>query len=218
MKTPRAKVAVEGLPYIGLFGFLAWVTAFLGFKLLSVLLGIVTLFFAYFFRDPDREIPKDPFAVVSPADGKVVDIEKAIEREFLNQEMRKIGIFLSITDCHVNRFPVSGRVVGTKYIPGRFFKAYLHRASSENERFATLIELEGGRGQIVVVQVAGFIARRIVSYLSLGDFVEKGERFGMIKFGSRVDLYLPVGCEIAVSVGDRVKGGETIVGWLRQGD
>jgi phosphatidylserine decarboxylase len=216
MTNPRSKIAVEGLPYIGIFGLLAWVTALFGFPLLSIILAVVTFFSLYFFRDPERITPEDPRAVISPADGKVVDIENTIEENFLNREMRRVGIFLSITDCHINRFPVTGRVLSTKYTPGKFHIANSNRASTQNERLATLIETED-REQIVLVQVAGFIARRIVSHISVGDSLQKGERLGMIKFGSRVDIYLPLGCEVSITVGDKVKGAETIIGRLKGG-
>jgi phosphatidylserine decarboxylase len=215
MVNPRSKIAIEGLPYVGVFGLLAWVTALSGLKLLSLILGAATFFILYFFRDPERKIPQDPCAVIAPADGKIVEVENSLEENFLNREMKRIGIFLSITDCHINRFPVTGRVVSTRYIPGRFHKAYLTLASNENERLATLVETED-KEQIVIVQVAGFIARRIVSYVRVGDLVQRGERFGMIKFGSRVDIYLPLRCEVTVLVGDKVRGGETIIGWLKE--
>jgi len=215
MTNPRSKVAVEGLQYIAFFMLFAWITAFFDYNLFSLLLCAAACFVLYFFRDPDRKTPEDPYAVIAPADGKVVAIERNIEESFLNREMVCVSIFLSITDCHINRFPITGRVSATKYIPGRFHKAYLDLASSENERLATLVETED-KDQIVIVQIAGIIARRIVSYLSLGDRLQKGDRFGMIKFGSRVDLYLPTKCEVSVKVGDKTRGGETIIGWLRE--
>jgi phosphatidylserine decarboxylase len=215
MITPRSKIAVEGFAYIAIFGVLAWITAFFDFNLLSLFFALSTCFTAYFFRDPERETPKDAYAVIAPADGRVVAIKNVSEENFLNREMICISVFLSITDCHINRFPVTGRVLATKYIPGRFHKAYLNLASRENERLATLVETED-KEQIVIVQIAGIIARRIVSYLTLGDLVQRGERFGMIKFGSRVDLYLPLGCEVTVAVEDKVRGGETIIGWLKE--
>lgn len=215
MINPRSKIAVEGLPYIGISVFFAWITALFDFNVLSLLLAVTAGFILYFFRDPERETPKDPYAVIAPADGRVVAIDEISEESFLNREMTRISIFLSITDCHINRFPVTGKVIATKFIPGRFHKAYLNLASTENERLATLVETED-KEQIVIVQIAGIIARRIVSYLTLGDLLQKGERFGMIKFGSRVDLYLPLRCEVAVGVEDKVRGGETIVGWLKE--
>jgi phosphatidylserine decarboxylase len=217
MTKPRSKIAVEGFTMIAVLGVFAWVTALLGLSFLSLILAVATFFTAYFFRDPERETPMDPNAVIAPADGKVVEIGKAFEDNFLNQEMMRIGIFLSITDCHINRFPVTGKVISTKYTPGQFNKAYSSAASKENERLATLIETEE-KEQMVIVQIAGFIARRIVSYLKVGDSVEKGERFGMIKFGSRVDLYIPTRCEITAVLGDKVRGGETIIGWLKGGE
>ena len=215
MITPRSKIAVEGFAYIAIFGVLAWITALFDFNLLSLFFALSTCFTAYFFRDPERETPKDAYAVIAPADGRVVAIKNVSEENFLNREMICISVFLSITDCHINRFPVTGRVLATKYVPGRFHKAYLNLASRENERLATLVETED-KEQIVIVQIAGIIARRIVSYLTLGDLVQRGERFGMIKFGSRVDLYLPLGCEVTVAVEDKVRGGETIIGWLKE--
>lgn len=210
----RSIIAVEGLPYVGISAFLAWITALFGLESLSIILAAAAFFIMYFFRDPERKTPEVPFSIVSPADGKVVEIDNALEENFLNLEMKRIGIFLSITDCHVNRFPVTGRVVNTKYIPGQFHIADSRRSSTGNERLATLIETDD-KGQIVVVQIAGFIARRIVSYVSVGDLLHKGERFGMIKFGSRVDIYLPPSCEVSITPGDEVRGGETILGWLR---
>jgi phosphatidylserine decarboxylase len=215
MRKGKGKIALEGLPYIGVLGLIAWITALLGFTILSLIFGALALFTLYFFRDPERETPKEPYAVIAPADGRVIEVERSLEGDFLNREMMRIGIFLSVTDCHINRFPVTGRVIGTRYIPGGFKKAYLESASKENERLATLVETED-KDEIVIVQVAGFIARRIVSYVSPGDVVERGERFGMIKFGSRVDLYLPLRCEVTAAVGDRVRGGETIIGWLKE--
>lgn len=215
MRKGKGKIALEGLPYIGVLGLIAWITALFGFTILSLIFGALALFTLYFFRDPERETPKEPYAVIAPADGRVIEVERSLEGDFLNREMMRIGIFLSVTDCHINRFPVTGRVIGTRYIPGGFKKAYLESASKENERLATLVETED-KDEIVIVQVAGFIARRIVSYVSPGDVVERGERFGMIKFGSRVDLYLPLRCEVTAAVGDRVRGGETIIGWLKE--
>jgi len=214
MIKPRSIIAVEGLPYIGISAFLAWITALFGFESLSIILAAVTVFIIYFFRDLERKTPEVPLSIVSPADGKVVEIDNALEENFLNLEMKRIGIFLSITDCHVNRFPLTGKVLNTKYTPGQFHIADLKRSSKENERLATLIESDD-KEQIVVVQIAGFIARRLVSYVSVGDLLQKGERFGMIKFGSRVDIYLPPSSEVSITLGDKVRGGETIIGFLR---
>ena len=181
----------------------------------SIVLFFITAFVAYFFRDPDRATPQDAHAVVAPADGKVVEVSNALEETFLGKEMKRIGIFLSITDCHINRSPLNGTVSGTKYIKGKFGLAYSESASRENERLSTLIRSEE-KEDIVLVQIAGFLARRIVSYLAIGNHVSRGQRFGMIKFGSRVDLYLPLNSEVVCNIGDSVFGGETIIGWLKE--
>ncbi|MEE9252088.1 MAG: phosphatidylserine decarboxylase family protein [Thermodesulfobacteriota bacterium] len=209
----RVKIAHEGLPYIGFAGFFAWLAALLGFTLLSLVLGLLTFFIAFFFRDPERVAPTGDRSVVSSGDGTVVEVDKALEPHFLNREMSKVGVFLSMLDCHVNRFPISGKIITTKHIEGKFFAANLKRASIENERVATLIETERGE-QVVVVQIAGFLARRVVSYKNVGDEVEKGERIGMIKFGSRVDVYLPLEFDLAVNKGEKVTSGETIIAWI----
>ncbi len=215
MGLKRVKIASEGLVYIAATGTLCWIAALFGFIAFSVILFLITALLAYFFRDPDRPTPQDLHAVVAPADGRVVDVSRALEETFLGKEMKRIGIFLSITDCHVNRFPVNGIVLGTKYIKGKFSLAYSKAASRQNERLSTLIRSEE-KENIVLVQIAGFLARRIVSYLSIGNQIRRGERFGMIKFGSRVDTYLPLNCEVTCNVGDFVRGGETIIGWLRE--
>jgi phosphatidylserine decarboxylase len=214
MSLKKAKVASEGLLYVGIFGLMAWITALIGFVIISFIFLLMTLLAIYFFRDPDRDTPQDPYAIVSPADGKIVEVSNAHEKNFLDKEMRRIGVFLSITDCHINRSPLNGIVLATKYTRGKFGLAYSNQASSDNDRLSTLIESEEEE-KIVVVQIAGFLARRIVSYLKIGSPIRRGERFGMIKFGSRVDTYLPLNSEITVSLGDIVKGGETIIGWLK---
>ncbi|MGQ0793406.1 MAG: phosphatidylserine decarboxylase family protein [Deltaproteobacteria bacterium] len=215
MKKTRSAVAQEGLPIAGCLALAAWITAYFNFDLMSLALAAAAFFTLYFFRDPERESPRTEGCILAPADGRVVEIETVNEGVFLNRQMRKVGIFLSITDCHINRFPIKGRVVNTQYIPGEFNLASLAKASSRNQRLLTLIEAEDGQS-VVMAQVTGFVARRIVSYLVPGDVLEPGERFGMIKFGSRVDLYLPPGYEITAEVGDRVTGGETIIGWSRK--
>lgn len=217
MSLNRVKIASEGLVYVAVFGILCWITGLFGFVIISVVLFVMTVLIAYFFRDPDRFTPRDLHALVAPSDGKIVDVSTAIEETFLGKEMKRIGIFLSIIDCHINRSPVSGIVLGTKYIKGKFSLAYSQVASRQNERLATLIESEE-KEKIVVIQVAGFLARRIVSYLAIGNQIGRGERFGMIKFGSRVDIYLPLNCEVTCNVGDFVRGGETIIGWLKEGE
>ena len=165
---------------------------------------IQSLFVVFFFRDPERKIPQDPSVIVSPADGKVVEIVGQAERT------ARVSIFLSIFDVHVNRAPVDGVVESTQYIPGRFKVAFHPSASVENER--NILVIDHGSYKIKVSQIAGILARRIVCWKKAGDRVSKGERIGLIKFGSRVDLFLPENITPLVKVGDKVKGGSTIVG------
>ncbi len=169
-------------------------------------------FLLYFFRDPERVIPKGAERIVSPADGKVIEIAEIKNTEFIAGPAHKVAIFLSVWNVHVNRIPVDGKVVYLKYRPGAFKRAYLADASEANEQMAVGIESEKGR--FLVKQIAGILARRIVCRLKPEDNVSRGGRFGMIKFGSRTELYLPVSVHLRVSVGDRVKGGETIIGEL----
>lgn len=216
MNIKNAKIAREGFIYILVLALLAWVVALLGLKIISILIAALTLFIIFFFRDPERVTPQDSLAVIAPADGEIMEIASTREGDFLVKEMKKVSIFLSLMDCHMNRSPLTGTVLGKKYTKGRFDFAYLNSSSHENERLSTLIESEDGE-KIVVVQIAGFLARRIVSYLNDGSFIRRGERIGMIKFGSRVDTFLPQHCEIITKVGEKVRGGETIIGWLRGG-
>jgi phosphatidylserine decarboxylase len=162
------------------------------------------LFIFYFFRDPERQIPNDPDAVVSPADGRIVEIAE----ESLGDRLgKRVSIFLSVFDVHVNRAPVGGKIRCVEYTPGRFMAAWKGKASTENER--NLVAIETPRGEMTFTQIAGWIARRIVFWKSIGDHVAMGERVGMIRFGSRVDVWLPVEAEILVQRGQKVAGGAT---------
>jgi phosphatidylserine decarboxylase len=176
---------------------------------------LVTGYIAYFFRNPERLPPVGSAMVASPADGKVIYVGPAKELEFLNEEMQKISIFMNLFDVHVNRVPVDGTIRNMKYHRGRFMAASLDRASEENERNAMLIETSKGQ-KLVLVQVAGLVARRIVCYPAVGSFVLRGQRMGLIRFGSRCDVYLPKNTEAAVRVGDKVLGGETILAQLKE--
>jgi phosphatidylserine decarboxylase len=175
----------------------------------------MTLFCAFFFRNPERLPPVGSNMVASPADGQVIYVGPAKEAEFLNEERQKISIFMSLWDVHVNRVPIDGTVKNMKYHRGRFMAAFEERASEENERNAMLIET--GRGQkIVLVQVAGLVARRIVCYPTIGAFILKGQRMGLIRFGSRCDVYLPGSAEVLVKIGEKVLGGETLLAQLKE--
>jgi len=208
-----ARISPEGLPIILLAGLAGWILAFFGYSILSFIIFILTIALVFFFRDPERNTINDPDAVVSPADGKIIKITNANETEFLKRDCLKISIFLSILDCHVNRFPVAGKVLATKYKPGKYHLAYEVEQSEANEQLMTFVELNSGL-RIVFSQIAGFLARRIVSYADVGSKFDQGERFGIIKFGSRMDLYLPTGSVPEIREGDKVKAGETILAWL----
>ena len=208
------RVASEGLSIIYFSAALCILLALLGsFSLFSVFL-LLTVSFVFFFRDPQRELPPlESGSVICPADGKIIDISETFEDGYLKRNTRRISIFLSIFDCHINRFPVSGKVVGTTYYPGKFKMAFKRDSSEANERLVTLIECEDGV-RVVIVQVAGFLARRIVSRAKFGDVLEIGEKFGIIKFGSRVDVYLPEDVKVGVEVGQKVVAGRTVIAWL----
>jgi phosphatidylserine decarboxylase len=162
-----------------------------------------------FFRDPDRPAPMDPFAILAAADGTVADVVEIEENEVLHQRMKRVGIFLSVFDVHTNRAPIDGKVIYIQHHLGQFFDARHKEATSKNE--AQTWAFEGDRATLVVRQITGAIARRIVGWSKLGDRVKKGERFGMIRFGSRTEIYLPLDSEVTVKIGDTVKGGETII-------
>jgi phosphatidylserine decarboxylase len=172
--------------------------------------GLFSLFSLYFFRDPERTIRILPGQIVAPADGKVVAIDEVQEKEFMGARCKRISIFLSIFDVHINRAPVGGRVEMIKYTPGRFALANTLEASAMNEN--NLIGIDGDNVRVVVRQIAGAVARRIICYCKPSQLLQSGERIGMIRFGSRTELYLPLNCEVLVSVCQRVKGGISLVG------
>lgn len=187
---------------------------------LGWLLVVVALYIAYFFRDPDRVTPLREGLVVSPADGRISAIERVRpppELGFGIEERQRISVFLSVFDVHVNRAPVAGRISRSVYVPGAFVNAALDKASADNERRALIIATADGT-EIGVVQIAGLIARRIVTIKDEGDTVAVGERIGLIRFGSRVDVYLPVGRAALVAVGQTAIAGETVLADLASGE
>lgn len=173
------------------------------------LLVFLLLFTLYFFRDPDRQTPGSPAAVIAPADGKIILISPVREEEYLRGDAVQISIFMSPLNVHVNRFPITGTVGYFKYFPGEFLVAFDEKASLRNER--THIGVENGRVKVLFKQIAGFVARRIVAPLKVGDPAVQGERFGMIKFGSRVDVIMPAGVDVQVKLGDLTVAGETVL-------
>jgi phosphatidylserine decarboxylase len=202
----------EGYPFIAAFVaatvILFWLWTPLGW------LGVVlTIWCYYFFRDPARVTPQREGLLVTPADGVISLIEPAVppaELEMGDQPLTRVSVFMNVFDCHVNRLPIAGTVRKVAYRPGKFLNASLDKASEDNERNALAVTLEDGR-EIAVVQIAGLVARRIVCDVKGGEQLETGERFGMIRFGSRVDVYLPAGVEPMVAVGQTMTSGETVI-------
>ena len=185
--------------------------------LISNLLGLVgfglTIWCYYFFRDPKRATPNRDGLLVSPADGVISLIEKAVpppELGIAKDALTRVSVFMNVFDCHVNRAPIAGEVIEIAYRPGKFFNASLDKASADNERNSLLIEIPDGR-QIAVVQIAGLVARRIVSFVQPKQMLRTGQRFGLIRFGSRVDVYLPDGVQPLVSIGQTMVSGETVI-------
>jgi len=188
----------------------AVVTPFWHLTVIAVVSVLLTLLVLYFFRDPERNIPSEANLVLSPADGRVVEICEEVENDYLREKVQRVSIFLSVFDVHVNRIPVSGKVGFFRYKKGSFVQAYKSEASDVNEQ--TVIGIESGGVKILFKQIAGIIARRIVCHVREGNEVTAGERFGMIKFGSRVDIFLPMNVEVKVVLKQKVKAGESIIG------
>jgi len=189
------------------------VTYFFPLLLLKIMTGIVAIIFLfnfYFFRDPERKIPDGSDLILSPADGTIVLIEDVEEPYYFKSKVRRVSIFLSVFNVHVNRMPVSGKVDFLKYIKGKFLVAFADKASEENEQ--SIIGIQHEKGKILFKQIAGLIARRIVFHIEEGDSVNAGDRFGLIRYGSRVDMFFPENVELNVSLKEKVYGGETVIG------
>ena len=225
MTTSRAKieatrihnqwpVAREGIPFIVTGVVIVCVFISLGNAPLIVAAALFSLFVAAFFRDPSREAHASENAILTPADGRIIGIEQVGDRQSpLGRPTVKISIFMSVFNVHVNRVPASGQIREITYRPGRFFSANLSKASEENECNRIALQTDTGH-HVVFVQIAGLIARRIVCWVREGDNVKAGQRFGLIRFGSRVDLYLPESTQIGVQPRQKVKAGKTILGYL----
>jgi len=179
----------------------------------SLLAVVLTLFVVFFFRDPERVVIEHPDIIVSPADGKIIAIEEIENHPFVGDRVTKVSIFLSVFDVHINRVPVSGVVEYVDYNPGKFFAAFLDKASELNERTDIGVTSSSGR-RVSFRQIAGVIARRIVCRLNPGERVVAGDRFGMIRFGSRTELFLPIDTRIDVKPGDHVSGGSSVIGYI----
>ncbi len=206
-------VEKAGYPFIFMAAFVTAVFALLELTIPAVTGLVVTLCICAFFRDPDRVIPRKDAAVVSPADGKVIFADTVEENPFLDGPCKKISIFMTVFNVHVNRVPFSGTVKEILYHPGKFVSANLDKASASNERNAVIMETDSGR-QYCFVQIAGLVARRIICRIQAGDTVERGQRFGMICFGSRLDIYLPPDTPIEAKIGDKVSAGTSILAYL----
>ena len=202
--------AKEGWPFIIFFSALTAISAFLGSAWVTALSLMLTLFMFYFFRDPDRTTARNMNAFIAPADGKIIYISGTREDEALNDAAMKISIFMSPLNVHVNRAPCDGTVKSVQHYPGRFHQAYKDEASILNEHITMLLDTER-HGRIVVKQIAGTVARRAVCRVKPGDRVVQGQRFGIIKFSSRVDIFLPPDAEVRVKLNDRVTAGETVL-------
>ncbi len=213
------RFAREGLPFMWAAGIIALSVGAAAFRwprpllvaaaVVSVLLAV---WVAYFFRDPERHGERGPGLVIAPADGKVVQVMEVDEPAFMHGRAIRIAIFMNVFSVHVNRYPVSGRVTYTHYNPGKFLNAAVDKASLENEQSS--VGIERGSHRVLVRQIAGLVARRIVTYSRPGDQADQGERFGIIRFGSRVDVYLPVGSTPRVRVGEHTSAGATVIAEL----
>jgi len=209
---PHPIVAREGWPFLAAtLAAALLVGIFAGFWW-SLPLWLVVLFVLQFFRDPAREVPDDPRAVVSPADGRIVAVEKARD-PWLERDALKISVFMNVFNVHSNRAPVDGTVRERWYRPGRFVNAALDKASLENERNALALRTSGG-ADVTCVQIAGLVARRILCYVEAGASLQRGQRFGFIRFGSRVDVYLPLDAQAVAAIGDKVYAAESVLARL----
>lgn len=213
---PHPLLAREGWPFIAITAIASiavsfWCVAW------SIPLWIITIFVVQFFRDPPRNVPQQDNIVTSAADGKVIAIEKAFD-EYLKRDALKISVFMNVFNVHSNRSPVDGTILQRWYHQGKFFNAAMDKASLENERCALWIKtrpINGNKGEdVTCVQIAGLIARRILCYVDAGATLTKGQRYGFIRFGSRVDIYLPLTAKAKVSLGDKVSAGESMLAEL----
>ncbi|MEQ8199890.1 MAG: phosphatidylserine decarboxylase family protein [Syntrophomonadaceae bacterium] len=208
----REPVACEGWPFILLFALITWLLYVFTNEIGTLSGLLLTLFGIFFFRNPERTVPGERGSVVAPADGRVMDITDVTENEFMQAEAVRVRIFLSLFNVHINRAPVAGRVEWVKRVAGLYRAAYRDEAGILNAR--NYVGLTTEWGKILVVQVTGLVARRLVCWVKPGDDLQVGERFGLIRFGSCTELYLPPGTEILVAPGQKVRGGESLIAQL----
>jgi phosphatidylserine decarboxylase len=203
------QLAKEGYPFIFFFAAITILSLFFRMNWVTAIALVLTLFMVYFFRDPERVTPADRNAFYAPADGKIIRIKESEENELLNARALMISIFMSPLNVHVNRVPADGTVKEVKYFPGKFLQAFKDEASHYNEHITMLYETE--HGNIVLKQIAGSVARRAVCRVKPGDKLKQGDRYGIIKFSSRIDMFLPLDTAVKVQLNDKVKAGETIL-------
>ncbi|EFK10554.1 phosphatidylserine decarboxylase [delta proteobacterium NaphS2] len=207
-------VAREGFPFIFIGIVIFVIVACLGWTILTIMAGILTLFVIYFFRDPERRPSTEKNAVVTPADGRVLEIRPVEGKDNpLGRPATKVSIFMSIFNVHVNRIPVGGTITDISYHAGKFLSADLDKASEQNENNRVTLQTPDSK-EILIIQIAGLVARRIVCWMNKGDAVVTGQRFGLIRFGSRLEVFLPIDSRMVVQVQQKVKAGETIIGYL----
>jgi len=210
MKPEQIPVAQEGYPFIALFAFITLIMALLGLPGPALTALLLTVFSLYFFRDPVRIPPDEENTIICPADGTIILISEVTDERFFSGPCMKISIFMNVFNVHVNRIPLAATVEKIRFKPGKFYSADKSKAALHNEYCALFLKSSAG-SPVTVVQVAGLIARRIVCRAEPGDMVRAGERYGLIRFGSRVDLYMPPGTQPSVSVKDKVRAGETVL-------
>jgi phosphatidylserine decarboxylase len=204
------KFAPEGYPFIIFFAALSGIVFWMGGAGIALIPLLLTMFMFYFFRDPERTVPVGRNIFVAPADGKIIVIKDLLETEHLHKDVKQVSIFMSPFNVHVNRVPCDGKVKSVQHVKGKFLAAYKDEASIQNEHIDMVFETR--YGDLLLRQVAGFVARRAVCRKSEGDVLQSGERYGLIKFSSRVDIYLPKDAVLKIGLGDMVKAGETVLG------
>ena len=210
----RWPVAREGLPFIISSGLIGVLLIFTGFPFYAIPVGIIFLFVTYFFRDPERRIHEHVNAVLTPADGTILNVRHIDNsKNPLGEPAYRISVFMSLFNVHVNRIPISGRILDIAYNPGKFFAANLEKSSRQNENNQITLLTDNGL-KIVFIQIAGLVARRIACWVKEKDHVKSGQRCGLIRFGSRLDIYLPFGSRVITQPGNKVRAGETIIAYL----
>ena len=210
----KLPLAREGFPFIFIGIGITLIFAFLGWATFTIITSVITIFVIRFFRDPERHHKEEKNAVLTPADGRIIEIKHMDEKDNpLGQSSIKVSIFMNIFNVHVNRIPIEGAIKKISYHPGKFFSADLDKASEQNENNRITLETVDSK-EILVIQIAGLIARRIVCWVDKGDTVKTGQRFGLIRFGSRLEVFLPADSKIVAQVRQKVKAGETVIGYL----